>query len=123
MEILTEIVLGTIYFGIFLGICFIFAPELFILFASPFCFLYEAYMLNKEGKAEPPKPIEHFVPEEHVGKHAKTVRPLKPSGRILLNDELFEAITDMGFIQEGTLVKIIDIRYHQYVVAPLDNEA
>ena len=65
---------------------------------------------------------EYLIPQEHIGKHAQTVRPLGPSGRIDVDGKKFEAISDMGFIENDTLVNITDIRYHQYVVVPVGDE-
>ena len=65
---------------------------------------------------------EFFIPGEHIGKHVHTIRPLGPSGRIIVDGKKFEAITDMGFIEKDALVEIIGIRYHQFVVIPIDVE-
>ena len=62
------------------------------------------------------------LPKTNIGKQAYTTRPLGPSGRIIIDGEKYEALSDMGFIDKETQVDIVDIRYHQYVVRPHNKE-
>jgi membrane-bound ClpP family serine protease len=63
------------------------------------------------------------LPSEHIGKDAEAFTALRPSGRIILDGERFEAISDMGFVELNTQVKIVDIRHYQYVVSPKDESS
>ncbi|MBR7128321.1 MAG: hypothetical protein IKD09_07025 [Lentisphaeria bacterium] len=56
---------------------------------------------------------------ELIGAVGITVTPLRPNGKIKIANELYEAISVMGFISADTTVKVVDKTSFELKVAPL----
>ncbi|MBE3102969.1 MAG: nodulation protein NfeD, partial [Bacilli bacterium] len=53
---------------------------------------------------------------ELMGKLAKSMTPLRPSGTIMLDGERIDAVTEGGFVDSGKVVKIIKVEGSRTVV-------
>lgn len=51
-----------------------------------------------------------------IGKTAFATTDLRPAGKIIINEEVFDAMSDGGFISKGTQISIIDYRNGQLIV-------
>lgn len=78
----------------------------------------ERLLALEKARNKPHKPL---LPTEHLGKEVIVLNALGPSGRVDIEGEKFQAISDMGFIDAGTRVVVDDIRMNQYVVRPVDD--
>lgn len=53
---------------------------------------------------------------ELIGKKAKSMTPLRPSGTIMFEDERIDAVTEGGYVDAGKVVKIIKVEGSRTVV-------
>jgi membrane-bound serine protease (ClpP class) len=51
-----------------------------------------------------------------IGNTAFATTDLRPAGKIIINEEVFDAMSDGGFISKGTQISIIDYRNGQLIV-------
>jgi membrane-bound serine protease (ClpP class) len=58
--------------------------------------------------------------EEMVGKSGVAYTVLRPSGRIMIDDELFDAKSEIGYIEKGEKIKVIRDEAGQLYVIKLD---
>jgi membrane-bound serine protease (ClpP class) len=56
-----------------------------------------------------------------VGEVGSSNTPLRPSGKVEIGDVLYDAKSDLGFIDPGTKVRVVRVQNWQIVVTPLDN--
>lgn len=54
-----------------------------------------------------------------VGKEGVTVTVLRPSGKISIDNNIYDAISETGFIEKGTPIKVIKIENSQFYVDSL----
>ncbi|HAN17280.1 MAG: serine protease [Bacteroidetes bacterium GWC2_33_15] len=55
-----------------------------------------------------------------IGKTGKTVTWLRPSGKIEIDNEIFDAISETGYIEKGKQVKVINFSTSQLYVSKID---
>jgi membrane-bound serine protease (ClpP class) len=62
--------------------------------------------------------MKNVPPHERVevGNTGRTLGPLRPSGRILIDDEIIDVVTEGDFIAGDTQVRVIAKQGHRIVV-------
>jgi membrane-bound serine protease (ClpP class) len=78
--------------------------------------------LKTEGKIE-----EGFIgvdmsPKSLVGQNGICSTDLRPSGKVIINDEIYDAKSEDGFINKGTEVLVLRYETGQVYVMKADNE-
>lgn len=58
-----------------------------------------------------------------VGDEGVTTTPLKPVGQAEINDQIVDVVSDLGFIEAGTPVRVIAVGSMRVVVAPKEGNA
>ena len=53
-----------------------------------------------------------------VGAEGEAVTVLRPSGKISINNEIYDAVSETGFIEKGTKIKVNKIENAQFYVTP-----
>lgn len=76
--------------------------------------LFRSLVLDEPVLSDPP-PL--WPP---LGTEGEAATACRPSGKVLVRGEVFEACTEMGFIDKGEIVKIIAIDGGRVVIRPLD---
>ncbi|NGX51012.1 MAG: hypothetical protein K1060chlam2_00869 [Chlamydiae bacterium] len=61
-----------------------------------------------------------MMPKE--GAHGETVTPLRPSGKVQIGEELFDAITQGSFLKANVAVEVLRIEGNKVVVEPIEKE-
>ena len=56
-----------------------------------------------------------------VGSCGIAATPLRPNGKIKINNQFYDAVSIMGFIEADTPVKIIEKTSFELKVAPIEN--
>jgi len=54
-----------------------------------------------------------------VGAEGETVTVLRPSGKIMINNEIYDAVSETGFIEKGTKIKVNKVESTQFYVEPV----
>lgn len=70
---------------------------------------------RQEGLREPGEQDSELL--IHVGREAICVAPLRPQGRIRIDGELREAVSENGYVDAGSTVVITGVRDNRLVVA------
>ena len=55
-----------------------------------------------------------------IGQTATTYTVLRPSGKIIINDDLYDAVSLYSYIDRGKKVKIVDFQNNQLIVEPYE---
>lgn len=55
-----------------------------------------------------------------IGQIATTYTVLRPSGKIIINDDVYDAVSLYSYIDKGKKVKIVDFQNNQLIVEPYD---
>ncbi|NLY22122.1 MAG: nodulation protein NfeD [Bacteroidales bacterium] len=55
-----------------------------------------------------------------IGQTATTYTVLRPSGKIIINDDVYDAVSLYSYIDKGKKVKIVDFQNNQLIVEPYD---
>lgn len=58
-----------------------------------------------------------------VGDEGVTTTPLKPVGQAEINDQIVDVVSDLGFIDAGTRVRVIAVGSMRVIVAPMEEQA
>jgi membrane-bound serine protease (ClpP class) len=58
--------------------------------------------------------------KELIGSIGKASTDLRPSGKVEINEEIYDAVSEIGFIDKGQEVKVIDFRSGQIYVMKVD---
>jgi len=53
-----------------------------------------------------------------VGASGEAVTVLRPSGKIIINNEIYDAVSETGFIEKGTKIKVNKVENAQFYVEP-----
>jgi len=53
-----------------------------------------------------------------VGAEGEAATVLRPSGRIMINNEIYDAVSETGFIEKGTKIKVNKVENAQFYVEP-----
>lgn len=53
----------------------------------------------------------------HEGDNGVVIMPLRPSGRVLINDRMFDVVTEGGFIEKGAQVTVIKVSRSKITVS------
>lgn len=56
------------------------------------------------------------------GRQGVCVTDLRPSGTVEIDGSRLDAVSDCGFIEKGTMVRVISRRHSSVVVVPIKNE-
>ncbi|MDR0230918.1 MAG: nodulation protein NfeD [Dysgonamonadaceae bacterium] len=54
-----------------------------------------------------------------VGAEGEAVTVLRPSGKIMVNNEIYDAVSEIGFIEKGTKIKVNKVESAQFYVEPV----
>ncbi|HQP89981.1 MAG TPA: NfeD family protein, partial [Bacteroidales bacterium] len=55
-----------------------------------------------------------------IGKTATAYTVLRPAGKIIINDDVYDAVSLYSYIDKGKKVKIVDFQNNQLIVEPYD---
>lgn len=69
-----------------------------------------------EGYSAPPS-----VDRSLVGRRGRAFTPLHPWGKVEIGNEVFEGVTETGFLDEGTAVEVVRVEENRLVVCRLEN--
>ena len=53
-----------------------------------------------------------------VGTEGEAITVLRPSGKIIVNNEMYDAVSETGFIEKGTKIKVNKVENAQFYVEP-----
>ena len=56
-----------------------------------------------------------------VGKSGTTESALRPTGKVEINEDRYDAVTDKGFIEQGVRITVTGLRSNQLVVEEVDD--
>ena len=76
--------------------------------------------LNKEEKTEDGYIAVYMHPETMIGKTGISSTPLRPSGKIVIDDDYFDAVSQYGYIDSGKAVEVVRFENAQLYVIQKD---
>lgn len=76
-------------------------------------------MLMDEQRSEEGYVISHAEQESLIGSTGVAITDLRPSGKVECNDEIYDAVTEGGFIIKGSTVKVLKAEGYSIVVRNL----
>jgi membrane-bound serine protease (ClpP class) len=104
----------------------IFATVVIILLAKFFSHRYFRFSkLILKGEQETKEGYISGIPREMMpneGDLGETVTPLRPSGKVHIGENLFDAITQGGYLESHVAVEVIRIEGSKVVVRPIEEE-
>lgn len=81
---------------------------------------YRLSLFSRLVLEEPSVPLDASPAWPSLGSLGEAATSCRPSGKVTIDGEIFEACTEMGFIDKGESVKIVGIDNGRLVIRPLD---
>ena len=78
-----------------------------------------------KGEEETKEGYVSGIPKElmpEVGDLGESVTPLRPSGKVHIGDNLFDAVTQGGYLETNTAIEVVKIEGSKVVVKPLKEQ-
>ena len=99
-----------------ISVGFIYAVQQWILgWPDRYLLLHEVTLASNQNKPHQVDPL--------IGRIARVVTPLRLSGKIVIDEEEFDAASEFGFIDTGIEVEIINKKGFNFIVRPITDKA
>ena len=115
--------IGAVFFKRLAWLCgaLIFSIALTLLLARFFSnrfFRFSKFVLHGEQEGFSAGILKESMPEE--GDLGQTITPLRPSGKVRIGENVYDAVTHTGYIRKGVAIEVIQIKGSHVVVCSVE---